>query len=64
MFLGFPGGSESNELARNAGDLGEEESPEEGMATHASTLAWRTPMAGCSPWGRKESDATGPTAQA
>ena len=33
-----------------------EDALDEGMATHSSILAWRIPMAGCSPWGRKESD--------
>ena len=33
------------------------------MATHSSILAWKTPhgqkiLAGCSPWGCKESDTT------
>ena len=32
------------------------------MATHSSIFAWRIPwtnsLAGCSPWGRKESDTT------
>ena len=35
---------------------------EEGMATHSSILAWKTPwmwsLAGYSPWGHKESDMT------
>ena len=43
----FPGGSDSKESACNAGDLGlipgSERSPEKGMATHSSTLAWRMP---------------------
>ena len=38
--------------------LGWEDPLEEGMATHSSVLAWRTPwrrsLADCSPWGRKE----------
>ena len=37
--------------------LGQEDPLEEGMATHPSILAWRTPWTeepgGCSPWGRK-----------
>ena len=40
--------------------LGWEDSLEEGMATHSSTLAWRVPsteeLAGYSPWGHTESD--------
>ena len=39
--------------------LGWEDPLEEGMATHSSILAWRTPctksLAACSPWGHKES---------
>ena len=38
--------------------LGQKDSPEKGMATHSSILAWRIPMdikslVGYSPWGRK-----------
>ena len=53
-------------LPANAGDMrdvgsipGSGRSPEGGMATHSSILAWRIPWteepAGYSPWGRKES---------
>ena len=35
-----------------------EDSLEESMATYASILAWRIPMAGYSSWGCKESDMT------
>ena len=46
--LGFPGGSDSKESTCNAGDLGSIPgwgiSPEEGMATHSSILAWRILM--------------------
>ena len=44
--------------------LGQEDPLEEGMATHSSILAWRTPMdrgawwATYSPQGLKESDTT------
>ena len=42
--------------------LGWENPLEEGMATHASILAWRIPwtrsLAYCSPWGQKESNMT------
>ena len=31
---------------------------EKEMATHSSTLAWRIPWMGYSPWDRKESDMT------
>ena len=45
VFLGFPGGSDSKESARNAGDLGSipgsGRSLKKGMATHSSILAWR-----------------------
>ena len=40
---GFPGGSDCKESACNAGDLGWEDTLEEGMATHSSILAWRIP---------------------
>ena len=42
---GFPGGSDGKESACNAGvlGLGWEDALEEGMATHASILAWRIP---------------------
>ena len=52
MFLGFPCGSAGKESACNAGNLGWEDLPEKGKATHSSILAWRIP------WGRKELDAT------
>ena len=43
----FPGGSDSNASAYNAGDLGSipglGRSPGEGMVTHSSSLAWRIP---------------------
>ena len=42
--------------------LDQEDPLEEGMATHSSILAWRIPwqrsLAGCTPWGHKESDTT------
>ena len=45
---GFPGGSVVKNLPANAGDAGDmglipgfRRSPEEGMATHSSILAWR-----------------------
>ena len=47
VFLGFPGGSASEESACNVGDLGSIHglgNPlEEGMVTHSSILAWRIP---------------------
>ena len=59
-----PDGSDGNESACNAGDLGlipgQEDPREKKMATHSSILAWRIhgqrTLAGYSPWGRKESD--------
>jgi len=46
--LGFLGGLDSKESTCNMGDLGSVlglgRSPEEGMATHSSILAWRIPM--------------------
>ena len=46
-FRMFPGGSDGKESSCSAGELGSilawEDPLEEGMATHASVLAWRTP---------------------
>ena len=63
--MGFLGGSDGKEPACNAGDLdlipGSERSPEKGMATHSSILAWRilwTEEPGRGPRGHKESDRT------
>ena len=43
----FPGGSDGQVSAYNAGDLGSilgwEDPLEKEMATHSSTLAWKTP---------------------
>ena len=64
--LGFPGGSDGKASAYNVGDriwsLGWEDPLEKEMATHYSTLAWKTPWT----WehgrlqsmGLKESDTT------
>ena len=45
--LGFPGGSDGNASARNAGDpgliLGQEDPLEKEVAIHSSTLAWKIP---------------------
>ena len=46
--MGFPGGSEGKASACNAGDtrvrsLSQEDPLENEMATHSSTLAWKTP---------------------
>ena len=38
--------------------LGWEDPLEDSMAIHSSILAWRIPMVGYSPWGRKELDMT------
>ena len=50
IYVGFPGSPDGKESACNVGDLGLiprlERSPEEGMATHSSTLAWGIPMDG------------------
>ena len=43
LFLGFPGGSDGKESARNVGILGWEDSLEKGMATHSSIPTWRIP---------------------
>ena len=69
--MGFPGGTvEKNlpamqETQETQGlSLGQEDPLEEGMATHSSILAWRTPLhgqrrlVGYSPWGRKELEMT------
>ena len=48
MPMDFPGGSDDKESTCNAGDLGSipgwGRSPEKGMATHSSILAWRNSM--------------------
>ena len=62
---GFPGGSDGEESACNAGDQGWEDPLEERMTAHSSILAWRIPWTeksgwlqslgsvGYSPWGRR-----------
>ena len=42
-YKGFLGGSDGQESAHNAGDLGWKDPLEKGMATHSSVLAWRIP---------------------
>ena len=42
--MSFPGGSAGKESACSAGDLGWEDTLEEGMAIHSSILAWRIPL--------------------
>ena len=44
VFWGFPSGSTGKESTCSVGNLGWEDSLEEGMATHSSILAWRIPM--------------------
>ena len=48
--------------ARETGDVGQEDPLEEGMATTAVFLLWKTHgqrnLVGYSPWGLKESDTT------
>ena len=59
--LGLLGGSDGKESACNAGDLGSipglGRSPGEGVATHSSILAWRSPWTeepgGLDPWSGK-----------
>ena len=46
FYGGFPGGSDSKESTYNAGDLGWEDSLEEGIAIHSSILAWEVPQIG------------------
>ena len=64
---GFPGGSDSEDSALSAGDLGSipgsGRCPGKEMATHSSTLAWSTgkphgqrSLVGYSPWDCKESE--------
>jgi len=65
-FPWWPNGKESACDARAAGDavqsLGQEDPWEEGMATHSSILAWRTPWTEergrLSPQSQKEADTT------
>ena len=67
-FLRFPGGSDGNESACNAGHpdiqpLGQEDLQQKGKATYSGILSWRTPwtespVVGYGPWGCKESDTT------
>ena len=58
-YTGFPGGSVGKESACNVG----EDPLEKEMATHSSTLAWKShgqrSLVEYSPWGHKESDMTG-----
>ena len=58
----------SKESASKVGDLGWEDPLEDSMATHSSILAWRIhgqrSLAGCGPWGRRESDTTDVTKHA
>ena len=44
----------------NAGDPGQEDPMEKGMAPHSSIIAWTIParVAGYNPWGLRESDTT------
>ena len=67
MPLGFPGGSVSKESACNTGDLGSiprlGRSPGEGNGNPLQYSCLENPhgqrsLAGCSPWGHKESDTT------
>ena len=60
---GFPGGSDSKELACNVGEtqiqsLGQEDPLEKKMANHSSILAWKNPWMEESGglWGHKESE--------
>ena len=65
--MGFPGGSDSKEFTSNVGDLGS--TPGLGRSSgggHGNSLQYsylknshgQRILAGCSPWGRKESDTT------
>ena len=64
--MGFPGGSDDKESARNVEDLGSipgsGRSPREGNGSHSSILAWKIPWTEepgrLQSWSRKESDMT------
>ena len=43
LVMDFLGGSDGKESTCNAGDLGQEDALEKGMATHSSILAQRIP---------------------
>ena len=67
VFLGFPGGSDSKESTCDAGDLGSipglGRSPGGGQSNPLQYSCLENPhgqrgLAGCSPWGSKESDTT------
>ena len=66
VYRGFPGGSDGEEFACNAGDpslIPESEDPlKKKMATHSSILTWRIPRAqdsgGLQSTGSQESDPT------
>ena len=63
---GFPGGAGGTNPMKEAQapPLAQEGPLDKAVATHSSSLAWKSPMdrgawqAGYSPWGRKESDTT------
>ena len=64
-YLGFPGGSDGKESASNGGDLGSVpgwgRSPGGGHGNPLQDSCLENPhgqrsLAGCSPWGHKESD--------
>ena len=66
-YLGFPGSSDGKESAGNAGDLGSIPGlgrfPGEGHGNPLQYSCLESPhelrsLAGCNPWGRKESDTT------
>ena len=60
--LGFPGGSDGQESACNAGELGQEDPLEKEMATPSSILSWKIlwpeEPAGLQSMGLQESDTT------
>ena len=67
VFLGLPGGSDSKESARNAGDLGSTlglgRSPGEGIGYPIQYSCLENPcgqrsLVGYHPWGHKESEMT------
>ena len=61
MCMDFLGSSDGKESVCNAGDLGQEDPLEKGMAIHSCILAWTIPWiesVGYSQQGHKESDMT------
>ena len=56
LFMGFLDSSAGKESTGSAGDLGQEDPPEKGKATHSCILAWRIVL--YSSWGHRVLDKT------